>query len=452
MDGRPTIFVSGFGHFPTGPSPPLDPMKAKAKARWKLLARFLKGEDNKIEGGSDADLKAVSVRRHSTFNLFPCEEIPAPSESIPPPAEEGKENVPYQWLRYRIAGVGVHMGESVLVRQRMGGKVTLADMKSSFATGVDNTGNVCLWPAEEVMLHYLLEHSAELDGKHVCELGAGVGLAGLALGVAANAKSLLLTDGNEACVANLKTSVEANRAAPGGFAAAEVSARLLVWSERLSTLDVPRGGAFDLVVAADCLFFKDFHAALVHTLQTLLADSGRALLFAPLRGDTLDRFCQAAKGKLEIKREERYNEAVWAAHQAALQSSIDSAAAVRPGAPALLPLAWRGALRRTFCAGCRQRSGAELRGHGRPAAGLQPKHPLPGAMPAQTVPTRAACAPCAAGVPGAGRADVPRAWAQLLLTVTKVKKKKAVPPAWASSGHIGGSGCPCCKGRKQLMF
>ena len=45
---------------------------------------------------------------------------------------------------------------------------------------------------------------------------------------------------------------------------------------------VPRAGTFDYVVAADCLFFKDFHIDLVHTIKTLLSASGTCLLFAPL--------------------------------------------------------------------------------------------------------------------------------------------------------------------------
>ena len=67
-DGRPTIHVAGFGFYPTGPAP-VDPVKAKAKARWKMVAKFLRPG-----GGSDAggpDLQAVSVRRHSSFNLLP---------------------------------------------------------------------------------------------------------------------------------------------------------------------------------------------------------------------------------------------------------------------------------------------------------------------------------------------------------------------------------------------
>ena len=60
----------GFGFYATGPPPQkqIDPVKAKAKARWKMVAKFLRPD----AGAADSsDLKAVSVRRHSSFNLLP---------------------------------------------------------------------------------------------------------------------------------------------------------------------------------------------------------------------------------------------------------------------------------------------------------------------------------------------------------------------------------------------
>lgn len=60
----------GFGFYATGPPPKkqIDPVKAKAKARWKMVAKFLRPD----AGAADSsDLKAVSVRRHSSFDLLP---------------------------------------------------------------------------------------------------------------------------------------------------------------------------------------------------------------------------------------------------------------------------------------------------------------------------------------------------------------------------------------------
>jgi hypothetical protein len=69
-DGRPCIHVAGFGFYPTGPAV-VDPSKAKAKARWKMVAKFLRPGGGAGADGGGADLQAVSVRRHSSFDLLP---------------------------------------------------------------------------------------------------------------------------------------------------------------------------------------------------------------------------------------------------------------------------------------------------------------------------------------------------------------------------------------------
>ena len=41
-----------------------------------------------------------------------------------------------------------------------------------------------LWPAGLALAHYILQHPHTVRGREVCELGAGLGLAGLAAAVA----------------------------------------------------------------------------------------------------------------------------------------------------------------------------------------------------------------------------------------------------------------------------
>ena len=122
-------------------------------------------------------------------------------------AGDGADEASYEWVYYDLDSICSGRG-SVAVRQRAGGKVTLNDMRESFATKVDNTGNVCLWPAEEVMAHYILSRATEFSGKHICELGAGVGLCGLAMACALDASSLLLTDGNKQVVETLDKALK----------------------------------------------------------------------------------------------------------------------------------------------------------------------------------------------------------------------------------------------------
>lgn len=72
--------------------------------------------------------------------------------------------------------------------------------------GVDNTGNICVWPAEGALLCALLRcerYRNLLQGARVLELGGGqAGLAGLGVAAAGLSQEVVISDGNGQCVAN----------------------------------------------------------------------------------------------------------------------------------------------------------------------------------------------------------------------------------------------------------
>ena len=78
--------------------------------------------------------------------------------------------------------------------------------------GFNNTGNVCVWPAEETLAIYCLENKELFQAKKVLELGAGMtGMAGMILAKLTDMTSIRITDGNELSVANLNVIIEENQ-------------------------------------------------------------------------------------------------------------------------------------------------------------------------------------------------------------------------------------------------
>ena len=159
------------------------------------------------------------------------------------------------------------------------------------------------------MAAYCLEKSGEIfDGrKRVVELGGGMTcLAALILAKAAPRllDSVLLTDGNEASVENLRAILAEN-----GDLKGRVSAQVLRWSKS------PRAdlrAAFDVVLCADCLFFDEFRLPLAECMAALLKPSGVAVVMAPKRGKTFADFVSKARESFAAVREdERYSERIW---------------------------------------------------------------------------------------------------------------------------------------------
>jgi SAM-dependent methyltransferase len=74
-----------------------------------------------------------------------------------------------------------------------------------------------------------------------------------------------------------------------------ISAQQLHWSPtgnvaQVDTLTHNAAALFDVVVASDCLFFRDFHADLLETLRRLLRPGGVGIFLQPPRDGTMQRF------------------------------------------------------------------------------------------------------------------------------------------------------------------
>lgn len=67
---------------------------------------------------------------------------------------------------------------------------------------------------------------------------------------------------------------------------------------------------FDRVIAADCMFFEDFHDDLVWVLLNALSDDGVVYMLQPRRGRTMETFLDKAQSHFHIIVSESYDKKV----------------------------------------------------------------------------------------------------------------------------------------------
>lgn len=264
--------------------------------RWGILRRALlrrSSPDNQSEVG----INHISRKATNGFNLIPCNHL----------QQISKETcVCYTLPIHTCPRPQLHLF------QRLGDHADLADFDICNKFNIDNTGLVCHWPSEEVLAHYCLLHAEAFRSRKVIELGSGYGLAGLIIAMVSDALEVVISDGNPQVVDYIQRNINANS---GSFGGTKVKPLMLHWNqEDISDIS----NSFDLIVASDCTFFKEFHKGLAHSVKLLLKKEGpsEAMFFSPKRGDSLEKFLvEVEECGLHFRIDEIYDTQVWSRHQ-----------------------------------------------------------------------------------------------------------------------------------------
>ncbi|XP_015606485.1 calmodulin-lysine N-methyltransferase isoform X4 [Cephus cinctus] len=278
-----------------------------AQRRWRLLARALTRSPEPFTETEDE----ISMRRFTSFGLV-----------NPVILENAVTDPESSWYEYSaVVDSKIYSAEI----RRINKNFTANEL-----IGFNNTGNVCVWPSEECLAYYLMKNRRICKNKMVLELGGGMScLAGVFAAKYCSPSGVTLTDGNVTSVDNARCIIARNdmadfikcgvvqwaRAARVLRQAGVNGNRVQTWVTEAADESRRTEGLYDVILSADCLFFDDARLDLVETIYGWLADGGVALVMAPRRGTTFQKFTEAAiKRGFITKQWERYDPVVWSRH------------------------------------------------------------------------------------------------------------------------------------------
>eukprot|EP00966_Prymnesium_polylepis_P001115 25431-Prymnesium_polylepis.1 len=156
-----------------------------------------------------------------------------------------------------------------------------------------------LSPSSETLAWLLATRlRAKLKGARVLEVGAGLGLTGLACAAWCEPDSITLTDGDPQAVSLLRRNVVLNRS---NFGATTVEAADLLWGavEGSRSRD-DEAQQYDVILSADCVYDRDLHRSLCQTLRRHVRPGGVILVVASHRCGSLDDFECCARADFHV--------------------------------------------------------------------------------------------------------------------------------------------------------
>ncbi|CAM8876974.1 unnamed protein product [Rhodiola kirilowii] len=287
------------------------PKASASSLRWRLLREALlrRLSQKNSCGESDMNVKRVSRRATNGFNMIPFHEVDHSTAADVVPSlsnENGSSDACYCYT------LPVEGSKKLYLMQRVDEGASLKDFEVCNRYDIDNTGLVCQWPSEDLLAYFCLLHADMFRSKRVIELGSGYGLTGLVIGATSDAVEVIISDGNPQVVDYIQRNIHLNLEATG---ATKMNCMALHWNQEHASSLI---GTFDIIVASDCTFFKEFHKGLAQTVKLLLKKkaSSEALFFSPNRGDTLNKFLKEVKESgLHFSITENYDSEVWKRHE-----------------------------------------------------------------------------------------------------------------------------------------
>jgi len=204
--------------------------KCVARSRWKLLAKVLR--DSNSTGSLDDDLPRSLLDSTTSRELYGLFKWSAHE------SQQFWENDSVgQWLKCSC--------DSLFPQFSLNIRYLSKQFSVSELIGFNNTGNICIWPSEEVLAYYCLKHSDIFRHKSVIELGGGMTcLASLTIAQFSDASSVCCTDGNLVSVENINLILQNNK-----FDNCMVTSQVLDWKDKSSSVNME--SKWDIILCAD---------------------------------------------------------------------------------------------------------------------------------------------------------------------------------------------------------
>lgn len=280
-------------------------LQSLAKLRWKMISKVI---HEPLIALHEQSPPLGSTRKFSSFGLIYVEKICANS-NLPKLNSSSSQcydeaDSQRKWLKCTFDQNDEHFFVEIHL---LTDKIPLKELIQGF----DNTGNICLWPSEEILAYYCFKNKNMFDGKIICELGGGMTcLAGITIGLSSLAKQVILTDGNNRSICNVELIVKKNGER---FGATLMTCKELKWGNSDDINDLIN--KIDIILCSDCLYFDQSRESLIETISKLLNDLGLAVILSPTRGKCLQNFLDLAKTKFHVKHLVNYDSKVWDLNQ-----------------------------------------------------------------------------------------------------------------------------------------